>query len=325
MKYLKTYEKFIWTVSSNGLVSHPDDLSDGMKSIIEDRLTPINDILDPDGKKYDTYMIYIKPQLSFQNTWSNPSIKIIIRKSGSLVKLRDVIDSVMELISELKEHGYVFRHYNLKHMLNQVCDIDNPKIDLIEKSFSNLLNHGCGDPEELYLSFEKRPDDINELWDPFKGSKPTDFSFSDIESKTEELVDILYDIFDEYNIIDGNADKNQPPEHWRQEPNYTHWRYAVYGFTKENPRDRIVISFSDEDTSGSIDLMGRGYLREGSIYEKVSSIIKKMEDKLEDQLGCSLKFFYNMDVKSARGRMNGRIVINIIHDMKLKNKYPFGF
>jgi len=71
--------------------------------------------------------------------------------------------------------------------------------------------------------------------------------------------------------------------------------------------------------------MGRGYLREGSIYEKVSSIIKKMEDKLEDQLGCSLKFFYTMDVKSARGRMNGRIVINIIHDMKLKNKDPFGF
>lgn len=56
----------------------------------------------------------------------------------------------------------------------------------------------------LYILLMKYIKPINEFWNPFKKKEP--LSFQQVEVMCTELVDIIYDIFDEYNIVDGNDD-----------------------------------------------------------------------------------------------------------------------
>lgn len=164
---------------------------------------------------------------------------------------------------------------------------------------------------------------INEFWNPFK--KKSALTFEEIEAKTEELVYILYDIFDENNISDGN---NYYAGNFGKEPDYPFWRYARYALNKSNPRDRIVITipWSSENeynnqngSEDSISAAALDLVRVQKMSDDIDYKITKMKADIEDQLGCRTNVYYNLDEKKYRERgYGGRFVISILHDFKLK-------
>lgn len=167
----------------------------------------------------------------------------------------------------------------------------------------------------LYILLMKYIKPINEFWNPFKKKEP--LSFQQVEVMCTELVDIIYDIFDEYNIVDGNDDYYSGTEGdilvRNVEPNHDHWRYGVYGFNLSNPKDRIII-VANVDKS-----------------DKIYSQVEKMKNNIENQIGCKINIFYDLKKKSdrfdnirrERGE-SGRIVISLLHGLKLKSHDSFG-
>ena len=108
---------------------------------------------------------------------------------------------------------------------------------------------------------------INEFWNPFR--KKQSLTFKQVEEKCTELVDIIYDIFDEYNIVDGNDDFQSSSDDIfrRLEPRHNHWRYGVYGFDESNPKDRVIIIANEVDIADNI-------------YSKIEKIKKNIEDQI---------------------------------------------
>ena len=151
---------------------------------------------------------------------------------------------------------------------------------------------------------------INEFWNPFRKRK--NLSFDEVQEKCVEMVDIIYPLFDEYDIIDGNEDYYSEDNRNKSEPAYDHWRYAVYSLDLSNPKDRIIISADMEKTD--------------NIYSK----LEQMKKSIEKQIDCKIELFYNLKKKSDifdnlgrhRGE-KGRIVVTIKHNLKLKSSNIF--
>lgn len=149
MRYIKKYEGFTARNNNNWLSKlYHQDIPADIVETIEYRLMPITDILDKNGKTYDIDVEYTPPSQIFSGEWSNHYIEININKSNySEFEIMDVVPSVIELISELKEYKYIFKEFYLESpaKLKYTCDIDNPKVIQIEKLFKNLQNEVLGD------------------------------------------------------------------------------------------------------------------------------------------------------------------------------------
>ncbi len=163
----------------------------------------------------------------------------------------------------------------------------------------------------LYIPSMKHIKAINEFWNPFRRKEPLTSKL--VEEKCTELVDIIYDLFDEYDIVDGNNDYYSQGQRINPttgilvrnvEPTHDHWRYGVFGFSLENPKDRIIISADMKKTD--------------EIFPK----LEKIKKNIEKQIGCDITLFYNLKKKSdmfdnldrLRGE-KGRILITIKHSL----------
>lgn len=151
---------------------------------------------------------------------------------------------------------------------------------------------------------------INEFFNFFKRGK--NMTYEEVESKTEELAYILYDIFDEYDIADAND---------QSEPDYSFWSYGRYAFTEKNPKDRIIIGFPKEtDPIDGLDpdyeLVARG--NKSYIPNIVFHKIEEMKKSIEDQIGCEIRIHYNLKRKGLLPEYTpGRIVISLAHTFRL--------
>jgi hypothetical protein len=290
MKYLKTYKKL-------------NESSSDIIETIEDILLEIRDNgIDIDISPSITY--YLTDRKSHSQSARNGVGIYIHTTPGEIFHYDQIKDTLHRLNEYAKSIGcgmhidpsanamefVTLKEYEQDYSMGEIVQID-------------------------VIIYDKKPlnsKHVNEFFDFFKKKRElTPESSSEIESKAEELSYLLYDIFDEYDIIDGNDEVSE----LESRPRYFFWRYGKHGRREENPKDSIVISFKTDKT-------------EPSDVKKLDDMLNKIDDaqeQLEKQLGHEIRIDkYSREYPKRNGQSTGgflNVVISIKHDLKLHQPY----
>jgi len=119
----------------------------------------------------------------------------------------------------------------------------------------------------------------------------------EIESKTEDVAYMLYDIFDKYSITDCNGHDPHTP------PSYANWMFFRYGNDLDEPKDRIIINVP------------------GELYWDVYNDIENLKSDIESQIGGVVELWGNGHEKRKQEihPIDGRIIVRVKW-MKMRDK-----